>query len=327
VPAEPRASWLLAPAVLVTVAVLIYVVARAWNSGAEQPVPARSTIYFGIYSPGAIPGHYDTRRVQALEAAIGRHFAIDQHYYEWTDPFPTQLEQADLTAGRIPLITWKPTGVSLQAVAGGRDDALLRARGRALAAYGHPVLLRFAHEPNGDWYTWSEDYDQGAPIKGNTAATYVRAWRHIHQVFAEAGARNVSWVWSLNFRDYPAANRAERYYPGDDVVDWIGIDAYNEGDSVPGSSWTAIGPLIAPLYKMYASRKPIMLSEVGSVAKGGDESRWIESLAADLPHDYPAVKAVVWFDRGAFTVDSPLSVLGAFARLGRNQAFSASPSG
>ena len=61
---------------------------------------------------------------------------------------------------------------------------------RALAAFGGPVRLRFAQEMNGDWYPW------GAGTNGNTPAEFVRAWRHVHDIFTAAGATNVQWVWS-----------------------------------------------------------------------------------------------------------------------------------
>lgn len=284
-------------------------------------VPARSGIYLGVYAPNAEPGRFDTAVVQALESRLGRRFAINQHYYYWTNPFPTDLEPTDRAAGRTPLITWLPNDVALPDIAAGRYDTLLRDRAAALAGFGSPVLLRLAHEPNGDWYSWSAHYDRGRPIAGNTAASYVRAWRHIHAVFAAAGADNVSWVWSVNFRDYPSENRADAYYPGDDVVDWVGIDAYNSGDTNPATTWTGIGPLIAPVYGRYAARKPIMLTEVGSAERGGDKAAWIAGLAAELPRRYPDVGAVVWFSKEVWRVDSSPAALAAFIRMAGSPAF------
>jgi hypothetical protein len=309
------------------VALVLAAAALAWLTWPRHgtrggAVPARSAIYLGVYAPSGGGAGSRTDAVARFERGLGRRVAIDQHYYDWTDPFPGRLEQDDARAGRIPLLTWQPTGVRLADVADGRDDALLRARAAALRSYGRPVLLRLAHEPNGDWYTWSEAYDRGPRIPGNTAAAYVRAWRHVHAVFAAAGADNVAWVWSPNFRDYPAGNRAERYYPGDDVVDWVGIDAYN---GVPGGQWTGVGPLIAPLYQRFARRKPLMLSEVGTSAGGGRRAAWIDGLAAELPARYPAVRAVVWFDRAAWEIDHDTRAFAAFARMARAGAFSARP--
>ena len=53
-----------------------------------------------------------------------------------------------------------------------------------------PIALSFGHEMNGNWYPWG--------TAQTTAAEFVAAWRHIHDVFARAGATNVIWVWNPN---------------------------------------------------------------------------------------------------------------------------------
>jgi hypothetical protein len=52
------------------------------------------------------------------------------------------------------------------------------------------VALSFGHEMNGYWYDWG--YRDVSP------ASFIRAWRVIHAVFASAGARNVIWLWTVN---------------------------------------------------------------------------------------------------------------------------------
>jgi hypothetical protein len=39
-----------------------------------------------------------------------------------------------------------------------------------------------------------------------------------------------------------------------------------------------------------------MLTEVGSVASGGSQARWVADAMSAFRLHYPAVKAVVWFD-------------------------------
>ena len=43
---------------------------------------------------------------------------------------------------------------------------------------------------NGTWYSWG--YRHTSP------AVFVAAWRHIVTVFRAAGARNVTWLWTIN---------------------------------------------------------------------------------------------------------------------------------
>ena len=107
--------------------------------------------------------------------------------------------------GSIPEITWepwdttKPLGASqprysLRNIADGKFDSYIRTWARTLAAYGGEVQLRFAQEMNGDWYPW------GRGTNGNTPAEFVKAWRHVHDIFTAAGATNVQWVWRPRVR-------------------------------------------------------------------------------------------------------------------------------
>jgi beta-mannanase len=49
-----------------------------------------------------------------------------------------------------------------------------------------PIAVSFGHEMNGNWYPWGTAH--------TTAAQFVAAWRHIHDLFARVGATNVIWV-------------------------------------------------------------------------------------------------------------------------------------
>ena len=122
--------------------------------------------------------------VSSFEKQIGRRLDIDHHYYAWTDRFPSGLEQWDLAHGRTPLITWK--GTSLAEITSGRDDAMIRARAKAVRALRKPVFLRWGWEMNGSWSEWGGDQNGGAGV-GPTA--FVAAWRHIHDIFRKQGAR------------------------------------------------------------------------------------------------------------------------------------------
>jgi len=88
--------------------------------------------------------------VAAFETLIGRPLAIDLHYYDWTDDFPSGLEESDIAHGRIPVITWR--GSSLDAINAGFYDPLIRARAAAVKQLGAPVFLRWGWEMNGNWY-------------------------------------------------------------------------------------------------------------------------------------------------------------------------------
>ncbi len=75
-----------------------------------------------------------------------------------------------------------------------------------MRAYRHPVILSFGHEMNGYWYSWG--YRHTSP------AMFVAAWRHIVTLFRAAGARNVTWLWTVNVIDETQHGRIPRPGPG-----------------------------------------------------------------------------------------------------------------
>ena len=227
-------------------------------------------------------------QAQALRRKeLGRSDRIVSTYYAWTDKLPRSFP--GLPANAIPMVSWR--GTSYQDIIDGSQDSLIRASAKALAAYGKPVLLRFAWEMNGHWFNW------GGPRNPSGAKGFVQAWRHVHDIFAKAGATNVSWVWCVNWNNNPdtRANDARLYYPGNAYVDWIGVDGFSDSGESPQV-------LFGPFYQAFANLgKPLMIAETG-VAKSdkgrsapGAEGAWIGSLATWMKQ-HPAVRALVWFD-------------------------------
>jgi hypothetical protein len=183
----------------------------------------------------------------------------------------------------------------LEDIAAGDYDQRIGSLARAARRRRHTVLLRFAHEMNGDWYPWSERKDPR-----QTAEAYVSAWRRIRRSFRGAGADNVQFVWSVN---HEPAERLDRFYPGDAFVDWIGLDMYNQ------PNWPrSPGEMLQPAYEFAAARhKPIILTEVGSAehftgraqrdptAGRFNKALWIDELFRILA-DRRNVRGLVWFD-------------------------------
>jgi hypothetical protein len=307
-------------AVACTLAVTTFALVR--SRGADPVAAGRvrpDRVLLGAYvSPD---GHrWDRAGVSALERRIGRPLAIDHRFKHWTDPFPSAADDWDHAHGRIPMITWEPDGTTLAAIASGADDGVVRERATAVARDGRPLLLRFAHEMNADWYRW-DGARASTPGTHDGPARYVAAWRHVHAVFVAAGATNVQWVWSPNHRSIPAAswNAAARYYPGDDVVDWVGIDGYDRDAARPVSFASLFGPLATE----FAGRKPVMVAETATDgADPGRAARWIDAARRAIDAGAPPVRAVVWFDtvkRGHdWRVDRAESVTGAFRSLARD---------
>jgi mannan endo-1,4-beta-mannosidase len=175
--------------------------------------PPRITV--GVYEPDD-PGSYT--QVSVFAAKTGYWPGIVSYYSNWGMPFESGFASAVWAHHRgKTLVQIDPRGVALSAIAAGQDDGYLHAYAAAVRKFGHPVILSFGQEMNGNWYPW------GA---GQTPApTFVAAWRHIVTLFRAQGVRNVVWLWDVNC-DYANSAPIGEWWPGQAYVTWVGIDCY-----------------------------------------------------------------------------------------------------
>ncbi|MBX5465035.1 MAG: S-layer homology domain-containing protein, partial [Clostridia bacterium] len=230
---------------------------------------------------------------------VGRPQAI-LAYLVWGQPLPAWVAQA-VTAQQVPLqLALEPEGGLSQAY----DDAYLRQLVRDLDALGVPVLLRFAHEMNGSWVPW-----------GGQPEAYRQAFRHVADVVHATSSR-VYMVWAPNVQP---ADTLPEYYPGDDAVDFVGVDFYADQAFYAAKPqdrplMEAIynqGPNLDPLddlaqvYQLYAERKPILVAETGvdlvQHETGQVDAAWavrnVRRLWGYIPLLYPRVKGIFYFDQ------------------------------
>ncbi|HEX8646254.1 MAG TPA: glycosyl hydrolase [Thermoleophilaceae bacterium] len=271
-------------------------------AGSPADANAQKPIAWGTYTPGAP----DNRSViDAFNAQVGRRAAIWHTYKNFQqEPFGRTVAVAT-DAGGLPLVTWEPHGRSLRGIARGDDDAYLRTSARQAAAFGKPVLVRFAHEMNGDWYSW------GKGVNGNTAGDYIAAWRHVVRLFRNENVSNVKFVWAPNTGSFTS------FWPGDEYVDFLGLDGYNWG--AKWNNWESFEQVFDSSYRSITglSRKPLIITEFGSNQAGGDKPAWVRhALSRGVAARYPQMRALVYFDNvqdgGDWRVDSSPASLSAF---------------
>jgi beta-mannanase len=180
--------------------------------------------------------------------------------------------------------------VPLADIASGAYDSSIGTWMQEAAAWGHPFFLIFDVEMNGPW----EPYAPGR--NGNTAADYIAAWRHVHDLAVQAGATNITWVWCPNVDPNHLYTPYSQLYPGDAYVDWTGLDGFNKGGTNWRSFATIFGSSYASLLQL-APSKPIMVSQIASEENGGSKAAWIsDMLSTQLPQNYPQIKAFSWFN-------------------------------
>lgn len=217
------------------------------------------------------------------------------------EPVPIEQLTAIAEGGRTPMLTLEPwvpgAGVdqpdyALARIAQGAHDEALQRWATALAAWGRPLLLRFAHEMNGTWYPWA------VGVNGNTASDYLAAWDHVSDAFESAGADQVALVWAPNV-GFEGASPLEDAYPGETTVDYLGLDGYNWGDG-DGYSWQDPVELFADSLDRLGRLPgdlPILVTEVASAegpVLGADKAEWISDFVEHLSRS-DRVIGFVWF--------------------------------
>jgi beta-mannanase len=284
------------------------------NAGAQAGPADASDIL--VPAQGALLGHYyGAGSIADTDARIGRKPAIHLTYYSWDDDWAASSATTnDFADGRIPLVNWEPFDVNFDDIISGKLDATISARADEVAAFGQKFFLDFAAEMN-------EDEGWG----GHDPAKYIAAWRHIHDIFIAHGATNAVWAWCPNVTDSDGAPPAMDYYPGDDYVDWVGVDGYNWGTSDPNFTWQSFHDVFATIYPQLAGKgKPIIIGETASDEAGGSKAQWIDDVIPTLKNDFPQIKALVWFDidkERHWEINSSPESLAAYQRMAQDPYF------
>jgi len=181
-------------------------------------------------------------------------------------PFPVQEAKYMRNRGGVLYLELEPfEGAGspdlLTRILNGDMDKRLDAFAKGAAKYDGPVFLSFGHEMNTDEHVW-----------GGKAELYVSAYRYVHDRIAR-WAPNVTWVWNPAIDSNTAD--IERYYPGDQYVDWIGVSFFHHaGDSIDGLI-EVIDKTVAALKK---HGKPIMISRFGSSAGDMEKAQFFAAL-------------------------------------------------
>ena len=229
-----------------------------------------------------------------FDANAGKSVSIEHWGMCWTCSFDSGIANAVVARGDIPAVDWANSSSASDAdIAAGKYDTQLRTVAQAMAAFGHPIFLLFDEEMNGTWYPYSPG------VNGNTAASFVAMWRHMHDVFVQAGATNVTWAWVPNVDPSGIFTSMSSLYPGDAYVDWTGLNGYNWGAG-GGNVWMTFSQVFKSSYsalQQIAPAKPIMIGEVASEEYGGSKASWVtDMLATQLPQNFPQIKAMLWFN-------------------------------
>jgi beta-mannanase len=254
--------------------------------------------------------------VEQFATVTGHQPNLVLYYNGWGEQFQSSFAADARARGATVVVDLDPTTVSLSSIVDGRQDSYLASYARQVLRFGHPVVISFGHEMNGNWYPWG--WTHASP------QMYVQAWRHVVNVFRKVGADNVTWLWTVSgvaSGDGPISD----YWPGQAYVTWIGVDAYYYR---PVDTFASVfGPTLRQARQL--GSEPIVISETAVGPLAGQVQK-IPGLFAGIRRR--GLLGFVWFDvaqhQGVYKQDWRLEnhrVAGAAFRRQERNYFMAPP--
>ena len=220
--------------------------------------------------------------------------------------FPTK-EQIALTEDplqpRTLLINWKPQMAEWGEIAEGdrQTDAYLdRLAAHIKANFDKPFFFTIHHEPEND-----VDPRPGSDME---AKDYAAMYRYVVERLRGHGVDNLVTVMNyMGYLKWVEKPWHEDLYPGEDVVDWIGLSGY--GQSLKDDGHSDFGEIVDqtnetawPGFYHWIARqhpdKPMMLAEWGvfQMDEYPDHQQTVFEEARYQMAHYPRLKAIVYFE-------------------------------
>jgi hypothetical protein len=289
--------------------------------------------WWGV-APAAFTSTPRTQALHDFESRIGRTVDIYHAYHRGEQIFPTAEEMAiarEPGHHRMLLLNWKPdSGRSWAAVAGGAMDKHIdRLAAHVNATFPEKFFLVIHHEP--------EEEVRPAAGSGYTADDFRNMFRHVVERFRAKGVGNALFTAVfMGSEKWGVQPWFDRLYPGNDVVDWLGMDPYASAETLDFSHLvnqsSSQGRGFPGFYSWagkIARGKPIMLSEWGVFSGGSHKPGFYRTVAAQLKKR-ARIKALVYFDtpdapfagfRIDTRIDSSPAALGAYRDVSRDPQF------
>jgi mannan endo-1,4-beta-mannosidase len=288
--------------------------APALTTGTKLALSAPKLNYFGVAQDG-LPN--STPMYNTVDTQLGKAPSAVEWFTGWDTDFDPSRVQSAWTRGALPVMTWvskpeqpdstaNPADYSLTKILNGSWDDYLYKFAGDIVRTNLPVVIRFDHEMNGNWYPWAA----GQTAWNNSPAKYTQVWQYVWNIFQKVGANNdVIWLWSPgridNVRPTTAGNSdIAADYPGDAYVDWVGATVYLRTSKIATDYSTSFGKTVSKIRSF--TSKPLFFAEVGAIQTdaGVDvtatKSQWIANTIAGFLAD-PSVVGFVWFNNIATT--------------------------
>ena len=291
----------------------------------EVVVPERGAYTGAFMDFGDEEDTVTLETIEDFDQLVGKHQAIIASSSYWGEQrFPTANLNVIWQHGSLPLVFWSPWDrpyeqnrgpdrFSLFEILAGKWDPYIDKWADAARGFGHPMIVVFGNEMNGEWFPWSGKYyggDEWDPNVHNWKGpeNFRRAYRYVVDRVRARGATNIKWMFHTNNYSYPLEvwNFAPSYYPGSDYVDWLGLSVY--GQQFKDEPNPGIQSLVDWPYQELCGldpNKPVMIAEWATgefptdpTEPGIHKPEWIKQALELFRTRYPRVRAAVyWHER------------------------------
>lgn len=136
-----------------------------------------------------------------------------------------------------------------------------------------PMIFRPFHEGNGDWFWWGKS--------SLSDEEYIKLYRYTVDYLRDIrGVRTILFCYSPNGPFTDSKDYLLRY-PGDDYVDLLGFDYYNDRPSYGDGFWESLKETMLTVSKIADSKdKPFAVTEIGlRTLDSASEGGYYEGLA------------------------------------------------
>jgi hypothetical protein len=283
-------------AVLGAIALSGVVAAHAETSVASR-VNSKPAKFAGAFVNWGAVGRERTLQVwekwlnQPLSSVLGVDFYAQSTWDDfsklsWVPGIWKKLNPARNVVWSVPLTV---KGTSLADVADGLHDAEFEAAARAISEAQPKAIIRLGWEMNLTAMPW---------FARDQEADYIRAFRRVVEIFRRySGNFRYDWCPGWGPQDSPA----DLAYPGDDVVDYVGLDVYDfkyEGSAE--ERWNAFylkAPFGLEWHRDFAAQhgKPMSYPEWG-VGNFGDNPYFVQQMRDWFERNEKNVAYAAYFD-------------------------------
>ena len=209
----------------------------------------------------------------------------DFHTLDWVPGVWKKLNPSRNVVWSVPLTV---KGTPLADVANGLHDGEFEAAARAIAAAQPKAVIRLGWEMNISMAWFAKDRE----------ADYIAAFRRVVGIFRRHSSEfKYDWCPGWGAQEMPA----DLAYPGDDVVDYIGLDVYDyKHEGSPEERWNAFylkAPFGLEWHRDFAAKhRKLMSYPEWGVGQFGDNPYFIQQMHDWLVKNRDNIAYAAYFD-------------------------------